>query len=199
MIKFSKPKRSIAADESGVTLVEFAFVAPILVTLVMGLLDIAHTQYTASVVTGAMQKAGRDMSLEDAGSSLTTLDARVESIVQTVAPQAVITTSRLSHFDFSDIGQAEAFTDDNSDGICNNNEVFEDMNGNNTWDEDRGVDGLGGARDAVVFTANVSYPRLFPMAAMIGLPERVVVEATTVLRNQPYDNQTRTITTGNCT
>jgi Flp pilus assembly protein TadG len=189
----------ICKDDSGATLAEFGFVAPIFITLVMGVLDVAHTQYTSSVVTGAMQRAGRDMSLENAASNLNALDQAVADIVQTVAPNATVDTTRLSHMDFSDIGQAEAFTDDNSDAICNNNEVFEDVNGNGTWDQDRGSTGIGGARDAVVFSATVSYPRLFPMAGLIGLPERVQVEAATVLRNQPFDNQNVTIATGNCT
>ncbi len=190
--------RAFLRDTSGATLTEFAFVAPVFVVLLFGVLDAAHTQYTASVVNGAMQKAGRDLSLENSGSSMATLDQRVEDIVKIVAPSADVTMSRLSHYDFSDIGQAEAFSDDDNDGICNNGEVFEDANFNGQWDDDRGAQGVGGARDAVVYTATISYPRLFPMAGLIGLSETVDLEASTVMRNQPYDNQDRSVTTGNC-
>lgn len=199
MIGLGARMEGLARDERGATLTEFGFVAPVFVVMLMGVLDAAHTQYTSSVVTGAMQKAGRDMSLENANSNIATLDQRVADIVKQVSPQATVTSSRLSHFDFSDIGKAEAYDDDNNNGVCDNNETFEDMNDNGQWDADRGKAGIGGARDAVVYSATVSYPRLFPMAGLIGLPETVNINSTTVLRNQPYDNQNRTIATGNCT
>ena len=40
-------------------------------------------------------------------------------------------------------------------------EPFEDANANGTWDEDRGSDGQGGARDAVLYVVSVSYRRAF--------------------------------------
>ena len=105
---------------------------------------------------------------------------------------------KLSHFDFEDIGEAEEYTDDNNDGVCNNNEPFVDSNGNGQWDANRGEEGIGGARDAVLYTAVVTYPRLFPMYGLAGLPQDVELRASTVLRNQPYDEQDRTVVTGNC-
>jgi hypothetical protein len=57
-----------------------------------------------------------------------------------------------------------------------------------------GANGIGGARDVVLYTANVTYPRMFPLHSMIGLPSNVTVSATTVLRNQPFDEQNDCIT-----
>ena len=95
-------------DTSGATLVEFGFVAPVLIVLLMGIFDMAHTQYTASLINGAMQKAGRDLTLENAGSAQTSIDARVIAQVRTVTPNnATITLDKLSHADFSDIGEPE--------------------------------------------------------------------------------------------
>jgi len=189
---------AIWRDEQGATLVEFAFVAPIFLVLLLGIFDAAYTQYSASMVNGVMQKAGRDMTLENAGGNQATLDAMVEDRVQRVVPGATVALSKLSHFDFDDIGEAEDFTDEDGDGICNNNEIYVDDNANGQWDADKGKSGIGGARDAVLYTATVTYPRIFPMYTLIGLPETVTVSASTVLRNQPYDNQDRSTTTGNC-
>lgn len=192
--------RRLRDDRSGATLTEFAFVAPVLILLVMGVFDMAHTQYTSALLNGAMQKAGRDMTLESAGSRIATVDARVREQVQTVVPNnATIEFERLSHFDFSDIGEAEEFTDENADGICNNNEVYVDDNDNDTFDEDRGRAGIGGARDAVLYTAVVSYPRLFPVHVFTDMPSNVTLRSATVLRNQPFDEQNRSTDTGNCT
>lgn len=190
--------RQLSSDCSGATLTEFAFVAPVLILMVMGIFDMAHSQYTNALINGAMQKAGRDMTLETAGSQQNSIDEAVRNEVLKVTPStATVTFEKLSHFDFTDIGEPEEFDDDNNDGICNDNEVYVDSNGNNQWDADRGRAGIGGARDAVLYTAIVSYPRLFPMYGLAGMPQNVTLRASTVLRNQPFDEQDLT-ETGNC-
>ena len=191
--------RSLRRDDGGATLTEFAFVAPILILMVMGIFDMAHTQYTSALMNGAMQKAGRDLTLETAGSREAAIDAAVVREIRIVVPESAdIALEKLSHFDFEDIGEAEEYSDDNGDGACNNGEPFVDSNGNGQWDADRGSEGVGGARDAVLYTAVVTYDRLFPMYGLAGLPQQVELRASTVLRNQPYDEQDRSVETGNC-
>ncbi len=191
--------KRLAQNKDGATLVEFGFVAPVLILMIMGVFDLTHSQYTTALVNGAMQDAGRNLTLESAGSQESAIDQIVIDQVSNVVPNsASVRLEKLSHFDFSDISEPEEFTDDNNDGICNNNEVFVDVNENNQWDPDRGQEGIGGARDAVLYTAIVTYPRLFPMAGLAGMSENVEIRASTVLRNQPYDEQNRTTTTGNC-
>lgn len=192
----------LTGDRQGATLTEFGFVAPVLCLMIMGIFDMAHTQYTNSLINGALQKAGRDLTLEGALTNQGDIDAKVRAEVLNVVPDTATTTiefQKLSHFDFSDIGEAEEFTDDNADGICNDGEVYVDSNGNGQWDANRGREGIGGARDAVLYTAVVTYPRLFPMYGLIGMPQNVTLRASTVLRNQPYDEQDRSTETGNCT
>ncbi|SHN53923.1 TadE-like protein [Erythrobacter sanguineus] len=189
----------LAGDERAATLTEFAFVGPVLIVMVMGIFDMAHTQYTTSLVNGALQKAGRDLTLENAGSRQVSIDDAVRTqVMSVVPPEATVEFEKLSHFDFSDIGEAEEYTDDNGDGECNNGEVFVDANENGQWDANRGREGIGGARDAVLYTAIVSYPRLFPMFGLVGMPDSVTLRASTVLRNQPFDEQVRSSETGNC-
>ena len=167
--------------------------------MIMGIFDMAHTQYTSAMMNGAMQAAGRDLTLESAGSQEATIDQTVIDRVKTVVPNtATVQLEKLSHFEFSDIGEQEDYDDDNGDGICNNNEVFVDANSNGQWDDNRGAQGIGGARDAVLYTAVVSYDRLFPMYGLAGLPQQVTIRASTVLRNQPYDEQDISSDTGNC-
>lgn len=196
--RFSQRLRT---DEEGATLTEFGLVAPILFLMIIGIFDIAHVQYTSSLVNGALQKAGRDISLENSGSNEAAIDQRVKDQVLNVVPSnATVTLEKLSHFDFSDIGQEEEYTDNNGDGACNNGEPFDDANGNGQWDANRGEQSIGGARDAVLYTATVTWPRLFPLHGFIpSLPKDVTLEASTVLRNQPFDVQNREIPVGNCT
>jgi hypothetical protein len=96
------------------------------------------------------------------------------------------------------VHQPEDFSDVDSDGVCDNGEPFEDVNGNDTWDADRGADGMGGARDAVLYTATLSYPRAFPLMGLLGFDNTVTARARTVLRNQPYGNQDVTVAIGHC-
>ena len=187
-------------DERGATLTEFGLVAPILIMMLMGIFDMAHSQYTSAQINGAMQRAGRDLTLESAGSRQDAIDQLVIDRVRTVVPNnATVTLKKLSHFDFSDVGEAEDFVDEAPlDGICNNGELFDDVNGNGQWDADRGKEGVGGARDAVLYEATVEWPRLFPIASFVGLDPNMTLQASTVLRNQPFDQQNRSFPTGNC-
>lgn len=193
--------RHLRQDREGVTLVEFAFVGPVLILMLMGLFDIAHTQYTSAVLYGAVQKAARDYTLESAALSATTIDGRVQDQIRSVMPNgATITFTKTAFDDFKDVNEPEAYTDLNNNGTCNGGEPYEDANNNSVWDTYRGAGGLGTARDVMLYTTNVTYPRLFPMFGMIGLPTNVSLSATTVLRRQPFDQGSNmTPAVRNCT
>lgn len=193
--------RHLRRDREGVTLVEFAFVGPVLILMLMGLFDIAHTQYTSAVLYGAVQKAARDYTLESANLSAATIDARVQDQIRSVMPNgATITFTKSAFDDFKDVNEPESYTDLNNNGTCNGGEPYEDANNNSVWDVYRGSNGLGTARDVMLYTTNVSYPRMFPMYGMIGLPTTVTLSATTVLRRQPFDQGSNmSPTVRNCT
>jgi Flp pilus assembly protein TadG len=191
--------RRLRRERDGATLAEFGLIAPVLFMMLFGIFDLAHTIYTTSMVNGAMQRAARDMTIEGATLREAQVDQRVINEVRTVVPaNATVTLKKLSYFDFNDVGQPEPFTDTNNDGICNNGEPFQDTNRNGQWDANRGAVGIGGARDVVLYTVTVSYRRLFPIYALIGMPQNATVEGTTVLRNQPFDQQDRTTQLRNC-
>lgn len=182
----------------GATIVEFAFAAPVMLIAMMGVFDLGYNMYTATLLQGAIQKAARDSTIEGAATSSDTLDSRVRGIVHTVAPHATLAFSRKSYTNFTDVSQPEDFTDVDKNGACNDGEPFEDANGNGVWDKDRGRSGVGGARDAVLYEVTVTYQRAFPVAKLIGLPDTTSMTARTVLRNQPYTQQTAITATGNC-
>lgn len=189
----------LGRDRAGAALLEFALISPVLVLLLLGLFEFGFQVYARSVLQGAMQEAARDATLEGGELNIAALDSSVRDQLHNVIPSAAVTFERTNYASFSDVRQAEEFTDGNGDGICNEGEPFEDVNGNGSWDTDRGRDGLGGARDAVLYQASATYARIFPLHAMIGLGSEVEIEASTVLRNQPFESQQlRTPTLGNC-
>lgn len=182
--------RRLAGATNGATLVEFALLAPVLLMLLMGIFDMGYNIYATVLLNGTIQEAARDSTLESARSQADAIDKIVTDSVRAISPNATITFDRKAYTNFSDVSEPEDFTDVNNDGICDNGEPFEDVNGNGTWDADRGIKGMGGARDAVLYTVTVRYPRVFPIANLIGLPPYFETQAQTVLRNQPYGEQT---------
>lgn len=165
----------------------------------IGAFDLGHNMYTNTLLVGAIQKTARDSSIEGAASNAALLDQRVKEVVDAIAPGANVRFDRSSYTNFSEARQPEDFTDVDGDGLCNNGEPFEDANANGSWDKDRGVSGFGGARDAVLYTVTVTYPRLFPFAVLKDQSRSMTISAATVLRNQPYGLQgERAITPGAC-
>lgn len=185
-------------DREGAALVEFALVAPVLLLMLLGMFDMGYNYYVQSQLQGAIQKAARDSGIEGAHARMPQIDARVTRAVRALVPDAEIDFSRKAYASFTDVARPEDFSDIDGNGICSGGEPFEDTNGNNIWDEDRGSEGLGGARDAVLYVVTVSYRRPFGVTGFIGLPETFTTHATTVLRNQPYGDQDYSQSVGNC-
>lgn len=180
-------------DRRGVTAIEFAIIAPVFCMLLMGGFDTAHSLYMRGALQGIMQKAGRDSSLEGgtATSAQATLDTKVTNGVRAIANNANIVFTRRYYRSFTKaaIAQAESWTDTNGNGTCDAGEPYQDANLNSNWDRDGGDSGQGGAKDATIYTATVTYPRVWPLWRYIGGSSTTKIVATTVLRNQPYDKQ----------
>ncbi|MFC0589202.1 TadE/TadG family type IV pilus assembly protein [Novosphingobium aquiterrae] len=182
--------RRLGQDRQGVTIVEFALVAPALMVLLLGIFDLGYNVYTNEMLQGAIQRAARGSTIEGAEAKQASFDAIVTGEVHTVAANAVLTFDRKSYASFSRVARPEDYSDGNANSICDNGEPFEDANGNGKWDIDPGAAGFGGARDAVLYTVTVKYPRLVPIAAWLpGQNKDFTLKSTTVLRNQPYGVQ----------
>jgi Flp pilus assembly pilin Flp len=185
-------------ERAGATLVEFALIAPALLLLLIGMFEMGYNYYMQSQLQGAVQKAARDSALHAGNASTAEIDAAVAETVRVIVPAAKLSFSRKAYSSFSDVNRPEDFTDVNADGRCNDGEPFEDANGNGSWDENRGIEGGGGARDAVLYVVTVSYPRAFGAARLVGLSQDFATQTTTVLRNQPWDAQNLPSGIGNC-
>lgn len=186
-----------STDENGTSITEFGLIAPVVCILMLGTMDIGHSYYVRSALDGAMQSAARSSALEGASTATQQelIDLRVRRTVMNLAPSAEITVNRRYYKTFSEAAKAKAeeWVDDpvDPDGVCNNGELFVDTNNNGVWDSDGGTAGQGGAQDVVIIKYNIKYPRLFPMAALIGLPEYVQLESNSILANQPYGAQSQ--------
>lgn len=191
---------ALIADRTGATIVEFALVLPVLLLTLFGLSDLGYNLYTAQMLQGAIQNAARLSTLQGASDKQAGIDEVVTRAVHAVAPNATLDFNRKSYANFSDVARPEDFTDINTNGTCDSGEPFEDANANGSWDADAGSDGFGGARDAVLYTVTVNYPRVFPIARLIpGQSDTMALTAVTVLRNQPFNIQDAPVAAaGNC-
>lgn len=191
-----KMLNTFKGNQDGASIMEFGLIAPIVMVMMLGTMDIGHSYFVRATLDGAMQNAARSSSLE--GSATLTaqelVDLRVESSILALAPNATITSTRRYYKTFSEAALARAETviesPTDADMKCDPGESFMDANDNGVWDADGGTDGQGGAKDIVIIKFKVSYPRLFPMAKLLGLPANVELESNSILANQPYGEQT---------
>lgn len=185
--------RYLWRDVRGAAATEFALVAPVLALFMMGIGDLLYGVYANAIVLGAVQKAGRDATLQANASTTATnaIDADIMKMVRKVAPNATYLSARENYMTFSNVDKPEPHTDKpgGTTGVYDPGECFSDTNGNGIWDADGSRVGVGGANDVAQYTITVSYPRVFPVAGLLGWGDKGTIKAQTVLKNQPYAAQ----------
>lgn len=185
--------RRVLADERGVTVIEFAAVAPVFLMMLMAVWDIGFLVYAKAVLQGAVEEGARSASLEN--TKWTTIKERVNKQVRAVIPVGDAETDISFEFDpkyyanYTDVKLPEDFTDKNNNGARDADECFVDRNANGTYDLDVGLSGRGGAQDVVSISAKVKYKRIFPLWSMLGQSQDHTIQASTYLRNQPFSAQ----------
>jgi Flp pilus assembly protein TadG len=195
-------------NQRGATLIEFAMVAPVLLVVIMGLLDMTYRLYAKAMFEGAIQKAARDATLENGANvaSGTLIDSKVKEAFKKIngtVDDNSFSFTRRNFKDFSNAGRMEAST--GPGGQCARPSgatvyTYVDQNNNNVWD-DGAISGQGGANDVVLYTATVTFKALSPVNGLIGAPTMQTIKVSTVLRNQPYNSQATRAAgpTRNCT
>lgn len=182
--------RRLASDRRGATVIEFTLIAPVMLLLLMGLFDLCYRSYAQSILNGAVQSAGRRATLEGnaSGTSTAAIDNVVVSQVRVIAKGLHWESSRQHYQAFGEV-RGEPFDDSNHNGQYDAGECYSDINGNRNWDANPSQDGQGGANDITLYKITITYPRLFPLYGLMGLPPEQTIEAQTLLKNQPYGAQ----------
>ena len=191
--------RHLRRDQRGATIVEFAIISGPMLLLLMGGLELGYDSYVRSTMQGALNDAARTAAVEFPIINVpgSTVEEQVENLIEeqvhNVAPNATITVTQKSYFDFSSIGDPEKLmTDHNGNGQFDaaDGDCYEDANGNGSYDTDAGKTGNGGADDVVLYTAHVSAPRILPLDGFLpGVGPTIEYSLQTAVRNQPYDQQ----------
>lgn len=186
MIQKIRKITGLGRDKSGSTLVEFGFVAGPLVLMIMGLFDLGYQSYVNVMSKSILHRVAR------VASSGTLNQLGIELYVKNhidavILDDAVVTVTAKSYFDFTNLGKPEKIVvDNNTNSVLDVGDCFIDANSNGTFDTDVGKSGTGGPDDIVRYEITIDSPRLFPMAKLIGVSERVVNVNSTAVRNQPF-------------
>ncbi len=208
MTIFKNLKRKLSRDERGMAVTEFGIILVPFSILLMGAFDLGYQNYLRSVLQGTLTEAARQASTENpifAGTGATLQDRIQDSIEKRVKdlypdvdfegdpndPDDDAVKIR-NYYEFSGVGKPEKLTYDangNGEFDFDDADCWQDLNDNGSFDLDAGRDGLGGSSDIIFYEINVSIPRIFPMAALIGASENYTVTADTAVRTQPFETQ----------
>jgi hypothetical protein len=200
----------LRADRRGVTVVEFALIAPVMCLMMMGLGDLLYQMYAKELLEGSIQKAARDSAIQGGAQQTAEIDNDVLEIMSAIMPRPTAScaaspaagtfcSTRKSYEVFSAAGP-EPFNDDNNNGQRNSTECYQDLNKNGSWDVSPGpgTAGQGGANDVTLYTIKITYARIFPVPQLFGWNANNTVAAQALLKNQPYATRADPTITWKC-
>lgn len=180
--------QSRTLGDAGQAIVEFAFIAPILLGLLCGVFEFSGIIFAQTLLEGGARQASR---YGVTGSSTAEV-SRQDMILQIVEDNAYgiidideIDMETLVYESFGDVGQPEPFTDANGNGAFDEGEAFDDINGNSERDEDMGLAGLGGPGDVVVYRLRYDWDLMIPFFQPF-FGDVITLEANVAVRNEPF-------------
>lgn len=176
-------------DKKGVTAVEFALTAPIVLLFILATIEISWLMLSSVLLENAVRQASRAgiTGYVPAGQT------RDQFIRQQVNSNLVILDSSRIQFQtliydtFANINRPEPYTDSNHNGIWNTGEPYTDVNGNGQYDNDMGVAGNGGPGAIVVYKVTYPYRMMTPLVSRL-FPNNGVFDlrSNMVVRNEPF-------------
>jgi Flp pilus assembly protein TadG len=175
-------------DASAGAAVEFAFVAPVMLLFVIGIVEVAMVLFTWALLEGGVREAARYgiTGYTLAGQTREQLmRAIVGKYTVGMVDMSKVTVTSLTYKSFANIGQPEPFNDANHNGTRDAGETYTDVNGNGKWDADMGASGAGGPGDVVVYTVSYNWPLMTGyLAQQMGL--YIPLSASYAVRNEPW-------------
>ncbi len=179
----------VLRDNGGVTSIEFAFIAPVVVLMMMGVIEFSMILFTTAVMESATSytaRLGKTGYTENGSSRSEQIVANIKSLTAGLLdPDSIEITAKV-YDAFDDVGDPEPYVDANNNLQYDEGETFSDINGNSEWDADMGSAGFGNANDVVVYT--VSYPWAIntPIINTI-IGDIYNISVRTVVKNEPYN------------
>jgi len=178
-------------DLRGVAAVEFAIMAPVLILVVAGTMEVSMVLAVSSLLEGGLRDAAR-YGITGFVPSGTTREEQIKAIIGDATIGLVDMSNAniqtLIYPSFGDIGQPEPYDDQNSNGAYDVGEPYTDINSNGQWDPDMGAAGLGGPGEIVLYKITYDLALMTPLLGNImgGSDGKVTLRASIAVRNEPY-------------
>ena len=186
------PFHRIRRARDGSSLVEFAFVAPLFLMTLVGIIEVAMTLFVSSLLEGGLRDAARFGITGFTPAGTTREEAIVDHIDQVtlgLIDPSEITITTMIYPDFNQIGGEEPYVDANTNGQWDAGESYNDINGNGQWDADMGQAGMGGPGDVVVYSLEAPWTILTPLlSSVLGDDGQLTLRASIAVRNEPFLN-----------
>ena len=128
-------QRRFLKDRRGAAALEFAFVFPVFIVMVVTVMELSYHFLIGSVIESAALEASRFGLTGQSGAGTETREERIVRIVKEntydlINPDDLVIDT-LVYDSFSDIGKPEPFVDENDNGQYDNGEVYTD--GEHRW------------------------------------------------------------------
>jgi Flp pilus assembly pilin Flp len=187
---FSSTLRGLWRDERGVTAIEYAVIAPVMMLLVFGIIEFAMIMAVHNTMEGATAVSSRLGKTGYTGSGLTrqqTILNAVNARASALLDPAKLTVTSKFYKQYDQINDPEPFIDANGNSSFDVGETFTDINGNAQWDADMASSGYGSAGDIVVYTVSYPWSLMTPiMRELIGVNGNYTITTRAVVKNEPY-------------
>lgn len=184
-----KHKISLRRNTDGVVAIEFAFIAPVVLLMIMGTIEFSLIMFTTAVMESATSHTSRlgKTGYTEAGSTREEqLVANIQALTSGLLDPDEIEITAKVYDAFDDVGDPEPFVDANNNLQYDDGETYSDINGNMQWDADMGAEGFGDANDVVVYT--VSYPWRINTPLISSIIGNVfTITARAAVKNEPYN------------
>ena len=186
--RYSTLARRFWWNVAGAAALEYAFTAPLMLTGVVGVMEVGNILFVNTLMEGAAGQAAR-YGLTGQQTEAQRL-ANIQSIIGTNTISLVdmgtaqVTTTTYSSF--GDIG--EPYTDNApANGQYDAGEDFIDINDNGTYDPDAGTPGIGGPRQIVVYRIEYDLPLLTGLLShLLGNDGKMKVKTAIPIVNEPF-------------
>ncbi len=177
-------------ENDGAAMVEFGFVAPIFITLLIGIFEVGSMLIIQNSLDAAAREAAR-FGVTGIGFKGMTRDKAIEKKVHEVlatysggiVDPKDVTISVKAYEELENIGTPEPYDDANLNGIWDAGELYTDTNGNGTWDEDQGVTnsfGIGGS--AVMYVISYEWETILSLFA----GKDIILQGTSPVVNERF-------------
>jgi Flp pilus assembly protein TadG len=169
-------------------MVEFAFLAPLFIGLLCAIMEFSGIMFVQAILEGSAREASR-YGLTGFTSGGVSREDQILAIVKDhtygIVDMDKLQMETLVYENFADVGEPEPFTDENGNGVWDNDEPYTDINGNGTWDPDMGAAGLGGPGDVVVYRMSYDWSIMIPLFRPF-FGDAVTLRSNIAVRNEPF-------------